>query len=136
MEGISQAEFARRLGVQRSYVHALKEAGRLVLTSDGKRVLVEESLQRLEETADPRRADVRERWAAYRGGGLPVENFLQAESTSDPTASDELSLAQWRARKEAALAREAETKYRLEIGELVPVETIEHSGSTREASIG
>lgn len=42
MSAISQAEFAREIGMSRSYVTALKKAGRLVLDAEG-RVLVEES---------------------------------------------------------------------------------------------
>lgn len=42
VNAVSQAEFARQIGVARSYVTALKSAGRLVLDSQGK-VLVEES---------------------------------------------------------------------------------------------
>lgn len=41
-QAVSQAEFARQIGVGRSYVTALKQAGRLVTDAEG-RVLVEES---------------------------------------------------------------------------------------------
>jgi hypothetical protein len=57
-EAVSQAEFARLLGVGRSYVTALKKAGRLVLAVDG-RVLVESSKQSLaRSTGAPERAVV------------------------------------------------------------------------------
>ena len=55
---VTQAEFARHLGVGRSYVTALKKAGRLVMDADG-RVLVEESMASLaRSTGAPERAAV------------------------------------------------------------------------------
>lgn len=65
-QAVSQAEFARILGVQRSYVTALKQAGRLVMNAIGN-VLVEESKRRIAETGDPNRDDVKERHAENRG---------------------------------------------------------------------
>jgi len=46
-------EFARLIHVKPSYVTKLKKAGRLVLTKDGRRVKVDESLARIEATRDP-----------------------------------------------------------------------------------
>ena len=43
---VTQAEFARHIGVARSYVTALKKADRLVLNAIGN-VLVEESKKRI-----------------------------------------------------------------------------------------
>jgi len=47
----TQAAFARRLGKDRAHVTRLKQAGRLVM--QGKRVVVEASLERLEATESP-----------------------------------------------------------------------------------
>lgn len=66
-ETASFAEFARSAGIKRSYVTALRKADRLVLTDDGKRVRVAESLARIEATRDPARAAVAARHAAARG---------------------------------------------------------------------
>ena len=63
---VTQAEFARHIGVARSYVTALKKADRLVLNAIGN-VLVEESKKRIAETADPNRDDVAARHAEARG---------------------------------------------------------------------
>lgn len=52
-EGVSFAEFARIIDRTKGYVSQLKSAGRLVLTADGKRVLVEESRARIKATSDP-----------------------------------------------------------------------------------
>lgn len=56
-ETLSQADFAKRIGVGRSRVTALKQAGRLVMTEDGKRVLVSASIARIEATADPSKGE-------------------------------------------------------------------------------
>lgn len=55
---VTQAEFARHIGVGRSYVTALKTSGRLVMDDEG-RVLVEESKALLAKTnGAPERAAV------------------------------------------------------------------------------
>lgn len=53
LEGVSFAEFARIINRTKGYVSQLKTGNRLVLTSDGKRVLVEESRARIKATSDP-----------------------------------------------------------------------------------
>lgn len=58
VNAVSQSEFARILGVGRSYITALKTAGRLVLNDQGK-VLVEESKASIASSAAaPERAAV------------------------------------------------------------------------------
>ena len=47
------AAFAVRLGYKRSYVKLLRDQGRLVMSDDGKLVLVAESIARIEATRDP-----------------------------------------------------------------------------------
>ena len=55
---LSQADFARKIGVARSYVTALKKSGRLVMTDDGL-VAVEASMASIAKTAGaPERAAV------------------------------------------------------------------------------
>ena len=51
--GVSFAEFARIIGKSKGYISQLKSASRLVLSNDGKRVLVEESKARIKLTSDP-----------------------------------------------------------------------------------
>lgn len=48
---VSRAEFSRIEGVSKPMVNKWEKAGRLVFTADGKRVLVNESRQRLKDTA-------------------------------------------------------------------------------------
>ena len=65
-EVASFAEFAALARFKRSYITALKASGRLVLTEDGKRVRVAESLQLIEATKDPGKVGVVARHAAAR----------------------------------------------------------------------
>jgi signal recognition particle GTPase len=51
---VSQAEFAKLLGKDKSYITRLKQAGRLVMTADGS-VDVEKSKSLITETSDPSR---------------------------------------------------------------------------------
>jgi hypothetical protein len=59
MTTLTQAQFARHLDVDRAYITRLKQAGRLVMTDDGK-VKVAESEARIAATADPAKAPVAE----------------------------------------------------------------------------
>jgi transcriptional regulator with XRE-family HTH domain len=124
----TRADFARRLGVNRSYVTRLAQAGRLVEDAAGL-VLVEQSLARIEETADPNRDDVRARHAARRhaaeeaaqdeanaGGGDPPEG------TGDDRATR--SFARARADKEHYLALTARREYEQLIGRLVEADSV------------
>lgn len=53
LDGVSFAEFARLINRSKGYISQLKSANRLVLTDDGKRVLVVESQARMKATSDP-----------------------------------------------------------------------------------
>lgn len=63
---VSKKDFAAIYGCSKAYVSQLVAAKRLVLSDDGRQVDVERSLELLGATADPSKAGVRERWAAYR----------------------------------------------------------------------
>lgn len=65
---VSQAEFARLQGWDRSYVTQLKKADRLVMSEDSKRVVVDASLELIKKTEDPARQDVKDRHENERGG--------------------------------------------------------------------
>lgn len=119
MNAVTQAEFARLIGVARSYVTALKKADRLVLNAIGN-VMVEESRQRIIETADPNRDDVVQRWAHARGN--PVEGEQEADDEGDekdegrPAGHD---YQKSRAQKEHYLAEQARIQFERAIGKLV-----------------
>ena len=104
---MTRTAFAKHLGVSKPYVTKLAKADRLVFTPDGRHILVEESVARIEDTKDPAREDVVERWKAQKAGG-------QVLSYSDA-----------RARKETALAEQAEMDLRKRKGELCEVVDVE-----------
>lgn len=80
----SLSAFAARIKRTPSYITRLKQAGRLVLTDDGS-VLVEASLKRIQETADPNRTDVRQRWDKYRA--QPPEEGEEGDDEADDASA-------------------------------------------------
>lgn len=133
---VTQAEFARQCGWAKSYVTALKAAGRLVMDESG-RVLVEASLRRIDETKDPNRADVAARHAAARSrAGAPEAPAPQPEApTPNPEAptgqrdarEDRVgqSYQQSKAVKELYLARMAKLDYERAAGQMVERAAVE-----------
>jgi excisionase family DNA binding protein len=63
---LSKSEFAAYLNVKRGYITQLITAGRLVLTDDGQRVRVDESVELINATRDPSRQGTVDRHAANR----------------------------------------------------------------------
>jgi len=117
----TQAEFARLNGWSRSHVTGLKHAGRLVMDESGKKVLVDESLARIEATKDPNRDDVAKRHEASR----------QTEQRPVPGSMDERvssTYQQSRAVKERYLALQAKAQYEKDIGHLVDVHVVQKAG--------
>lgn len=118
-------EFATRLGCQPGYVTELRKAGRLVLTEDGRRVRVAESLQLITDTRDPAKAGVAARHAQKRGqGSAAVAPAVDQAADSEPERldpSDPLALRRSRAQaeREEALARKALRDEQVELGELL-----------------
>lgn len=125
-ETASQAEFASLLGYKRSYVTALKQAGRLVLADDG-RVRVAESIARIEATRDPAKAAVAERHAAARAGqGGPAPASAPAPEPGaafDDAEAEAETLTRgyqyWRERRERAAALSAEREHAEAEGKLL-----------------
>ena len=109
--GISQAEFARQIGVDRAHVTRLKQAGRLVMADDGK-VDAAASCARIAATADPNRDDVAARHAAAKVSAPPAP-----PDTSDKVGN---SYQAARAVKEKYLALDAKATYEQRIGDLIP----------------
>lgn len=77
-------EFADHLDRKPGYVTELRKAGRLVLTPDGKRVIVAESIALIEATRDPARAGVARRHAAERAAARAQ---AAAKSPAKPAAA-------------------------------------------------
>lgn len=120
---VNQSKFAQIIGVDRSYVTRLKKHDRLVLDDDGY-VLVDESIQRIKDTADPNRDDVVSRWKNERGVLAPVVPLQSTELSPELTedeSPEEHSYQRARAKKEHFLAERARVDYLRDIGELVPI---------------
>lgn len=108
---MTQAEFAREIGVAKSYISKLKDADRLIMTADGK-VDVEASKGRIAETADPNRDDVSLKWQKAR------EKLNQNEETTKQEESEN-SYQEARAEKERYAAKMARLEYEKAIGKVV-----------------
>lgn len=121
--GVSLSEFARLQNWSPSYVTKLKQLGRLVLTDNGKRVLVEESRARIKQTEDPNRDDVKDRHATARMGPPAEPSPLQ-----DPNSRVGQSFAAARAVKERYLALTAQLEYERSIGKVVETAAVRAAG--------
>lgn len=106
---LTRTEFARLRGIKPSYVTQLAKDGRLVLTDDGKRVRVAESIARIEATRDPAKQGVADRHADQRApqAAPPVDREADKIGNSYQTA---------RAVKERYAALTAKLEYEAAIG--------------------
>lgn len=119
-------EFADSQGWKPSYVSQLKQAGRLVLTEDGRRVVVAASLQRIADTRSPGKAGVAARHAAARQSGDqdPLAGGAEAPvAPMAPPGDDPISLRRATAQMELeeSKARRAKREEELELGQLLEV---------------
>lgn len=115
MTAVTQSEFARLEGKSRSYITALKNAGRLVMTDEGL-VDVEASRSRISGTSDPNRDDVAQRWAQTRQPSAPAESPADKIGNSYQAA---------RAVKEKFAAMQAKLDYEKAIGKVVDKAEVE-----------
>lgn len=117
MTTLTQAQFARHLGVDRAHVTRLKHTGRLVLTADG-HIDVAESEARIAATADPAKAPVAERHAAGRAAA--VDGATAAKTAGEQMAEKvTTTYQQSRAVRERYAALTAKAEYETLIGKLV-----------------
>lgn len=117
-EILSKSQFAARIGCQPSYVTALLKAGRLVMTEDGKRIRVAESIARIAATKDPAATQVATRHADARGTTLAAPSPAEAagqgtapppeDGDDAPQPTDTPAYQHWRARRERANALQQE----------------------------
>ena len=134
MTPLTQAAFARHLGVVKSYVTLLKQQGRLVMTHDGK-VDVEASEAKIKATEDPGKSGVAERHSKNREAGqgatAPADAPITAvdakkaakieapEEAAEPETAGSPDYQKARARKETANADLAEMEARSRAGQLM-----------------
>lgn len=123
----SFAGFARILGERSpSYVTQLKDEGRLVLTDDGKRVRVQESIALIKETADPAKTGVVARHAAARTSEPVAPPEDDVEDPAGAPTYDGHSTRRSRALADKAEwdAKAAERDYLESIGQLLPADQV------------
>ena len=107
---MSLADFARYLGCKPSYITKLKQAGRLVLTEDGRRVKVTPSKERIEATRDPAKA---------QNTTTPKTPNEAATDPNEPPTVANPDYQAARAKREHYAALQAEADYRAKIRELL-----------------
>lgn len=107
-------EFSLHLGYGRTYGYQLKKEGRLVLDELG-RVLVAESLARIEASKDPSKCGVAERHAAARGTVQP-QAADEADGADEPSG---FNYQNAKAKREHYAAAREHAAYLREAGELM-----------------
>lgn len=124
MTTLTQAQFARHLGVDRAHVTRLKHAGRLVLTPTG-HVDVAASEARIAATADPAKAPVAERHAAGRAAAVDGQKQAKTAPESEGDAADGTpDYQKARARREEANANLAEIELAERAGQLMETSAV------------
>lgn len=134
VETMGFREFADHMRVKPGYITELKRNGRLVLTDDGKRVRVAESVRLIEDSRDPSKAGVTARHAEARGRATADldsddeqdDDSLDDEAfaTSGPTASHAARRAKAAADREEAAARKALRDEQIELGTLLSLDEV------------
>lgn len=107
------------MGWHKSYVTELKKAGRLVMTADGKHVKVTASINRIKETSDPNRDDVKSRHSTARGQDSKIDEIGKPVKPPKVKSLDEISFSTGRAKEQHFKALQAELEYKKTIIELV-----------------
>ncbi len=131
---VTRKAFARILNAAPSYITQLQAEGRLVLTADGKRVRVDESLALIRGTADPAKSGVAARHAAARGAptAASVGDEPESEEGESGAGADPAQDGHARRRSKALAdkaetdAKAAERDYRISMGELLEAAEVEH----------
>lgn len=120
-EKLTRKQFADRIGVVPSYITKLGKDGRLVFTENGKHVLVESSIARIEETRDPGRDDVTDRHKRNRD---KKNNGSDGEQQPDETNT---SYSASRAIKEHYSAQTAKVEHEKLVGTLCETGAVHHA---------
>lgn len=113
---MSVPEFSRHLGYGRTYGYQLKKEGRLVLDEATGKVLVAESIARIEATRDPSKRGVVERHAAARGQLVPDAGD---DGPQDGYAGGGYDYQRSKAKREHYAAAREHAQYLKEAGELM-----------------
>lgn len=129
---VSQADFARLMRFKPGYVSQLKREGRLVLSEDGKSVLVAESRAQIEGTRDPSKAGVADRHERERAAKASGPEDDQDEGRDEPEAPEKGSSAyqEARARREHYGALSAQRDFEKSMGNLLDARDVEDAVAT------
>jgi len=127
-ETASFREFADIVPCRPSWVTALRKAGRLVLTDDGKSVRVRESLKRIEETRDPSKAAVAERHAANRAAS-EADSQDPADGADVPAEPQSSEYQKSRAEREKWTAMSARLGYERDSAKLLDAAEVESAAA-------
>lgn len=128
-------EFAGIAGFKPQYAHELKKTGRLVLTDNGKRVRVAESLLLIADTKDPAKAGVAARHAATRAAVAALPESPEDEADDPVTGGDAKRRAKALADKAEWDAKVAERDYRVSIGKLLDADQVESATAAAGVAI-
>lgn len=128
-ETASFKEFAGIAGFRPGYITQLKADDRLILTADGKRVRVAESLQRIADTRDPSKIGVVRRHAAEREAGDEASADAPNGESAPAQQSHEgeggtVGFQHWRERSERAKALAAERENAIADGKLMRADEV------------
>lgn len=122
---VLQKDFAALRGISPAMVAKLKSRGRLVMNDAGDRVLVAESIERIERTRDPGRGgDRAEKGPALSPLSTAVGSVLGREGVPPGTQGD-LSYNVQAAREKLASAQLRELELAEKAGRLVPASQVE-----------
>jgi len=133
-EKMTRKEFAQLNDWSPSYVTKLAQADRLVFTEHSnprkQKVLVKESLARIEATKDPNRDDVSSRHKKARAAKGKNGSETEAAHSKPPSKSSQrvsTTFTESRAEKEYYLAQKAKAEHLKMIGELCETASARHA---------
>jgi hypothetical protein len=142
-EELTLSKFNEYMGYKGRYVYQLREEGRLVLTDDGKRVRVTESIQRVAETKDPSRAAVAARHAAGRApapvrgdNGPGADDDAETSEAGHDLAGGRFKFQDGRAKREHYAALREEHAYLQDVGQLMVADEVLSAFADAGARIG
>jgi hypothetical protein len=121
---ISKLEFAKRIQRDPALVTRWRKVGKLVMSADGKRVCVRESLARLQLSLDPARGGQRGASGAPRCIAAPASPAVRI--TDAAAAMGDLNYQREAARDKRASAQQRELELAKSAGELGEVATVQH----------
>ena len=113
-ETLTPRQFAEQLGYKPHYGNQLAKDGRLVFAPDGKRVLVQASIERFNATKDPSKQGVADRHALTRAGEISP-----SDGERSPSDAQGYDYHGSKAKREHWAAEREHAAYRKDAGELI-----------------